>query len=202
MTGSCGACSPTWRWCSTSLAALNLPPLESMTVDDARAFVVQSAANRPPGPDVGEVIDGTLPGAVGELAYRLYRPPTTGPHPIVVYFHGGGWVLGDATSDDPLCRDLCVRTDAIIVSTNYRHAPEHRFPAAVDDGLAAVRWISDNAAALGGIPGQLAVMRLERGSQYRDGGVPARTRSRRTGHRRAGIAFTRDRLRPDPRLLR
>ena len=64
---------------------------------------------------------------------------------------------GDATSDDPLCRDLCVRTDAVIVSVDYRHAPEHRFPAAVDDGLAAVRWIADNAAALGGIPGQLAV---------------------------------------------
>ena len=74
-----------------------------------------------------------------------------------MYFHGGGWVLGDTTSNDPLCRDLSLRTDAIIVSTNYRHAPEHRFPAAVDDGLAAVRWISDNTAALGGIPGQLAV---------------------------------------------
>ena len=139
------------------LAALNLPAIESMTVDDARAFVVQSAANRPPGPDVREVIDGTLPGAAGDLAYRLYRPPTTGPHPIVVYFHGGGWVLGDATSDDPLCRDLCVRSDAVIVSANYRHAPEHPFPAAVNDGLAAVRWIADHAAALGGIPGQLAV---------------------------------------------
>ena len=138
------------------LAALNLPAIESMTVDDARAFVVQSAANRPPGPDVREVIDGTLPGAAGDLAYRLYRPPTNGPHPIVVYFHGGGWVLGDATSDDPLCRDLCVRSGAVIVSADYRHAPEHRFPAAVDDGLAAVRWIADHAAALGGIPGQLA----------------------------------------------
>ncbi len=138
------------------LAALNLPAIESMTVDDARAFVVQSAANRPPGPDVREVIDGTLPGAAGDLAYRLYRPPTNGPHPIVVYFHSGGWVLGDATSDDPLCRDLCVRSGAVIVSADYRHAPEHRFPAAVDDGLAAVRWIADHAAALGGIPGQLA----------------------------------------------
>ncbi len=139
------------------LAAMNLPAIESMTVDDARASVVQSAEARPPGPDVGEVTDGTLSGAAGDLAYRLYRPPTTGPHPIVVYFHGGGWVLGDATSDDPLCRDLCVRSETVIVSANYRHAPEHPFPAAVDDGLAAVRWIADHAAALGGIPGQLAV---------------------------------------------
>ena len=139
------------------MAALNLPLMESMTAEDARAFYAQMSADRPPGPDVGEVVDGTLPGAAGELAYRVYRPPSQGPHPIVVYFHGGGWVLGDATSDDPLCRDLCVRTDAIIVSVDYRHAPEHRFPAAVDDGLAAVRWIADNASALGGQPGQLAV---------------------------------------------
>lgn len=83
---------------------------------------------RPPGPDVGEIVDGTLPGAAGPLAYRLYRPASPGPHPVVVYFHGGGWVLGDHTSDDPLCRDLCVRSDTLIVSVDYRHAPEHRSP--------------------------------------------------------------------------
>ena len=98
-----------------------------------------------------------LPGATGDLAYRLYRPPTPGPHPIVVYFHGGGYVLGDAISDDPLCRDLCVRSGAALISVDYRHAPEHRFPAAVDDAMAAVQWVADNAQALGGRPGQLAV---------------------------------------------
>ncbi len=139
------------------IAAMDLPPLESMTVGEARAFILESAEARPPGPDVGEIVDGRLPGAAGELAYRLYRPPTPGPHPVVVYFHGGGWVLGDATSDDPLCRDLCLRSDALIVSVDYRHAPEHRFPAAVEDGLAAVRWVADNASALGGIPERLAV---------------------------------------------
>ena len=65
--------------------------------------------------------------------------------------------MGDAISDDPLCRDLCVRSDAIVISADYRHAPEHRFPAAVDYAMAAVRWVADNAEALGGIPGQLAV---------------------------------------------
>ena len=74
------------------------------------------AAVRPPGPEVGEVVDGTLPGAEGsELRYRLYRPATPGPHPMVAYFHGGGWVLGSHDSDDPFCRDLCVRADAVIV---------------------------------------------------------------------------------------
>jgi acetyl esterase/lipase len=107
---------------------------------------------------VGEVVDGTLPGADGTaLEYRLYRPASPGPHPIVAYFHGGGWVLGSHTSDDALCRDLCVQSDAVFVSVNYRHAPEARFPAAVDDGLAAVQWISKHAEELGGVPGQLAV---------------------------------------------
>ncbi len=76
------------------MAGMGLPPLESMSVDDARAFVVAMGAQSPPGPDVGEIVDGVLPGAAGDLAYRLYRPPSDGPHPIVAYFHGGGWVLG------------------------------------------------------------------------------------------------------------
>lgn len=139
------------------LAELNLPPLESLPVDLARKSRAAAAAARPPGPDVGDIVDGTLPGAAGDLAYRLYRPPTPGPHPVVVYWHGGGWVLGNATSDDPLCRDLCARTDALVISVDYRHAPEHRFPAALDDGVAALRWIAEHSAELGGIPGRLAV---------------------------------------------
>jgi len=139
------------------MAGMDLPPLESMSVEDARAFVVAMGAQSPPGPDVGEIVDGVLPGDGGELAYRLYRPPSDGPHPVVAYFHGGGWVLGSHDSDDPLCRDLCVRSDAVIVSVDYRHAPEARFPAAVDDGFTAVKWIADHIVELGGIPGQLAV---------------------------------------------
>jgi acetyl esterase/lipase len=138
-------------------AALNLPPMESMSVADARALNTEMSATRPPGPDVGEIVDGVLPGASGPVAYRLYRPPTSGPHAIVVYFHGGGWVFGDAVSDDPLCRDLCVRSDAIVISADYRHAPEHRFPAAVEDAMAAVQWADNHAEALGGRPGELAV---------------------------------------------
>ena len=139
------------------IASLGLPPIDSMSVDDARAFSEALAAERPPGPDVGEVVDGVFPGAAGDLAFRLYRPTTTGPHPVVVYFHGGGWVLGSQESDDPFCRDLCVRSDAVIVSVDYRHAPEHRFPAAPDDGFAAAQWVADNAAYLGGVAGRLVV---------------------------------------------
>ena len=75
----------------------------------------------------------------------------------MAYFHGGGWVFGNHESDDPLCRDLCVRADAVIVSVDYRHAPEARFPAAPDDTFAAIKWIAEHAVELGGVPGELAV---------------------------------------------
>ena len=140
-----------------TMEELNLPPLESLPAGDARALMQAIESVRPPGREVGEVVDGVLPGATGELAYRLYRPPTAGPHPVVAYFHGGGWVLGSLDSDDPFCRDLCLGSDAVVVSVNYRHAPEARFPAAADDAFAAVQWIAAHAAELGGIPDQLAV---------------------------------------------
>jgi len=163
------------------MADMGLPPLESLPVADARAFVAASAELRPPGPEVGEIVDGVLPGPGGELQYRLYRPASDGPHPIVVYFHGGGWVLGSHDSDDPLCRDLCVRSDAIIVSVDYRHAPEHRFPAAVDDAFAGLQWVADHAAELGGVPGRIAVAGWSAGANLatvvcrlaRDAGGPA-----------------------------
>ena len=78
---------------------LALPPFESLDPAGARALSRSLAASSPPGPAVGAVVDGVFPGAAGELAYRLYRPPTPGPHPVVAYFHGGGYVTGtlDAT---------------------------------------------------------------------------------------------------------
>ncbi len=142
----------------TAMAELDLPPLETMGVDGARAFVEASGAMMPPGPEVGEIVDGTLRRADGTpIEYRLYRPATDGPHPIAVYYHGGGWVLGSAASDDPLCRYLCVNSNSIVVSVDYRHAPEARFPAAADDGLAAATWVAEHAEELGGVPGPLTV---------------------------------------------
>jgi len=148
---------PDVRLVLNMLADLNLPPLESFGAEGARDFLAQLNKTRPAGRPVGEVIDGTLAGAEGSLPYRLYRPATPGPHPIVVYFHGGGWVLGDEQSDDPFCRDMCRRSGMIFVSVGYRHAPEHRFPAAPEDGYAALRWIAEHAAELGGRPGPLLV---------------------------------------------
>jgi cation diffusion facilitator CzcD-associated flavoprotein CzcO/acetyl esterase/lipase len=139
------------------IAGLGLPRMETLSAPEARELSAALSQNRPPGPAVGAVEDRVVPGAAGELACRIYRPASAGPHPIVAYFHGGGWVLGGADSDDPFCRDLCVRADAIVVSVDYRHAPEARFPAAVDDAFAAVQWIARHAASLGGVPGRLAV---------------------------------------------
>jgi acetyl esterase/lipase len=139
------------------LGEMNLPPLETMGAQGARDFLTEFNNGRPAGRPVGEVGTGMLQGADGPLPYKLYRPATAGPHPVVVYFHGGGWVLGDELSDDPFCRDLCRRTDMIVVSVGYRHAPEHRFPAAAEDGYAATRWIAAHTAELGGRAGPVLV---------------------------------------------
>jgi cation diffusion facilitator CzcD-associated flavoprotein CzcO/acetyl esterase/lipase len=163
------------------LGQLNLPPLESFGAAGLRDFVGQFNAARPPGRPVGEIKDGTLPVEGGELRYRLYRPATDGPHPIVVYFHGGGWVIGDELSDDPFCRDLCRRSGMIFVSVGYRHAPERRFPTAAEDGYAATRWIAEHAAELGGKAGPVLVAGWSAGANIaavtcqlaRDRGGPA-----------------------------
>lgn len=164
-----------------AMTDMNLPPFESMAPEEARQMSIEINAGNPPGPEVGEVVDGTYPGAADTQAYRLYRPNTPGPHPVTVYFHGGGWVMGDHTSDDAFCRDLCVNANSIIVSANYRHAPEHPFPAAADDGFAALNWVAENMASLGGASGQLAVCGWSAGGNIaavtcqlaRDGGGPA-----------------------------
>jgi cation diffusion facilitator CzcD-associated flavoprotein CzcO/acetyl esterase/lipase len=148
---------PDVRLVLNMLAEMNLPPIETMGAQGARDFLNEFNKARPAGRPVGEVGDGMLQGADGPLPYKLYRPATPGPHPIVVYFHGGGWVLGDQESDDPFCRDMCRRTGMIVVSVGYRHAPEHRFPAAPEDGYAATRWIAEHTKELGGKPGPVLV---------------------------------------------
>jgi cation diffusion facilitator CzcD-associated flavoprotein CzcO/acetyl esterase/lipase len=163
------------------IESLGLPAIDSMSPQAARALLVALDAGRPPGPAVGECLDGTLPGIAGNLNYRLYRPGTAGPHSVVVYYHGGGWVFGGCDSDDPFCRDLCVRSDSIIVSVDYRHAPESPFPAAVEDAFAALQWIAARVESLGGLPGPLSVAGWSAGANLatvvcrlaRDNGGPA-----------------------------
>ncbi|MBU6319310.1 MAG: alpha/beta hydrolase fold domain-containing protein [Alphaproteobacteria bacterium] len=137
-------------------AQLNPPPLESLSAEQARALIRTSYAQRPIGPEV-HIEDGVFPGAAGDLRFRLYRPPGSGPFPVTLYFHGGGFVLGDHASDDPLCRYLCLNSGSIIVSADYRHAPEHPYPAAHEDAEAALTWVFDTKSSLGGRSGGIVV---------------------------------------------
>lgn len=133
------------------------PGPETLPLDDIRALYATFSVKRPALLNVDEIIDGMLPCPDGNLGYRLYRPLGKGPHPLLVYFHGGGWVLGDLDSDDPFCRDLCARTNSIVISVDYRLAPEFPFPTALNDAFFAVQWAAKNAENLDAIPGQLAV---------------------------------------------
>jgi acetyl esterase len=139
-------------------AASGRPPLERQSVAQARAYHVQDAAVLNGDPvAVAAVADRTIPGPAGELPVRVYTPEGQAPFPIVVFFHGGGWVVGTLDSYDPLCRALAAATPAVVVSVDYRLAPEHRWPAAAEDAYAATLWASRHAAELGGAQHRLAV---------------------------------------------
>ena len=139
-------------------AASGRPPLERQSVAEARAFhVADAAALNGDAPAVAAVADRAVPGPAGELPVRVYTPEGEAPFPIVVFFHGGGWVVGTLDTYDPLCRALAAATPAVVVSVGYRLAPEHRWPAAAEDAYAATLWASRNAAALGGAQHRLAV---------------------------------------------
>ncbi|MGN7191633.1 alpha/beta hydrolase [Curtobacterium sp. MCBA15_004] len=125
------------------------------TVAGQRAQAVRFAALAGPVVAVGMVEDRTLPTAHGDVPVRLYVPDAVearGPLPVTVFLHGGGWVLGDLDSQDHIARVVCARARCLVVSVDYRLAPEHPFPAAVDDAEGAVAWILDHADQLGGDP--------------------------------------------------
>jgi acetyl esterase len=106
---------------------------------------------------VGAVTDRTVPGPGIEIPVRVYEPDGQGPHPVVVYFHGGGFVLGTLDSRDPICRTLASETEAVVVSVAYRLAPEHPFPAAVEDAYAATEWVADHPGEFDADSDRLAV---------------------------------------------
>jgi acetyl esterase/lipase len=101
--------------------------------------------------------DSTIPGPGGSLPVRVYTPAGAGPFPLVVYFHGGGWVIADKDVYDGGARGLAKEANAVVVSVDYRRAPENKFPAAWDDALAAYRWVAENAQQLNGHPHRLAL---------------------------------------------
>jgi acetyl esterase len=125
-----------------------IPPTHTLTPADARAlYRDRRAFTQPPPPDVAEVRALDADG----VPLRLYRPLGSAADavlPVLVYYHGGGWVIGDLDTHDTLCRQLANHAGVAVVAVHYRLAPEHRFPAAVDDCVAATRWVAEQAASL------------------------------------------------------
>lgn len=132
------------------LAAAGGKPFHAGTPQEARA-AIDALIGMVAGPPekVAKIEDRKIPGPAGQIPVRIYTPANAAPMGALVYFHGGGWVVGNIESHDVLCRSLANGAGCVTVSVDYRLAPEHKFPAAPEDCYAATKWVSDNAAALG-----------------------------------------------------
>jgi acetyl esterase len=137
-------------------AAAGGPALHELGVDGVREAIRRGSAFAPQ-EAVAHVKDRRIPGPAGEIPIRIYRPAADAPLPAVVFFHGGGWVAGDLNTHDVICRILTNAAQCVVVSVDYRLAPEHRFPAGPEDCYAATAWSANNALALGADPSRLAV---------------------------------------------
>ena len=126
------------------------PNAHLLPVPEARANFEALFASLGTGEEVADVRDLSIPVSGATILARAYRPAGGGPFPVVAYYHGGGWLLGSIDAYDIVCRALVNASGAIVVSVGYRLAPEHRFPAAVEDAYNATRWIAENAGDLGG----------------------------------------------------
>ncbi|HYB43207.1 MAG TPA: alpha/beta hydrolase [Candidatus Methylomirabilis sp.] len=140
-----------------AMAALNLKPIEDSTPDEARESMRSRTAGLGPVAEVGAVSEHRAPVAGGEIAVRLYSPGGAGPHPVLVFYHGGGWVIGDLYTHDGVCRSLTNAAACAVASVDYRLAPESKYPVAPEDSYAALGWIVANAARLGVDPRRVAV---------------------------------------------
>src|SRR5437762_3859081 len=143
------------------MAAANLRPIEAMTPAEAREQMEATARARKAEPlPVSRIEERTMPGPAGPIRLRLYWPNASSsgrPVPAIVYYHGGGHVIGSLDTHDLIARNLCAGAEALVVPVDYRMGPEHRFPAAVDDSFAALQWVHANAAELGADPSRLGV---------------------------------------------
>jgi acetyl esterase len=139
-----------------ALEAATRPSMAEVTAQEARAGIAARTAGRAPGPPVDTVVEMAIPGPGGEIPVRLYIP--RGAPGTVVAFHGGGWLMGNRDSFDAVCRHLAADSGLAVVNVDYRLAPEHPFPAAVEDAWAALRWVADRGAEHGLATQRLAVM--------------------------------------------
>lgn len=149
---------PQARTLLDQMAAAGIPPTHTLSVEDARRTMLARRALVAGDPEpVARVEDRQIPGPAGALPIRVYAPSAGQLLPVLVYFHGGGWVLGNLDSHDQVCRALANGADCAVVSVDYRLAPEHTFPAAAEDAYAATKWVATNAAELGGDGTRLAI---------------------------------------------
>ena len=147
-------------------ARAKLPAIDSLAIAAARTLM---AARDIPGmrkPAVAAVVERVIAGPGGDLCLRIYTPPGVGPFPLLTFFHGGGFVLCSLDSHDGLCRNLCVGAGCVVVSVDYRLAPEHKFPAGIDDCLAATRWTAAHAHSLNGDATRLMVASDSAGGNF------------------------------------
>jgi acetyl esterase len=147
------ALDPAARQMLDQLAAMGAPPTHTLTPEQVRA----SRIPQPPGPEVHRVEDMEIPGPEGPIPVRIYWPGEETGLPLLVWYHGGGWTIGNLDAADATARRLCTLAGCIVVSVDYRLAPEDPHPAAVDDAYAAVVWAAQNASRLGGDAERIAV---------------------------------------------
>jgi acetyl esterase len=129
--------------------AATMPPFETLSVEEARTQATQRAAGGTlPTLPVAEVTNRTIPGPGGDLPVRIYTPKGRGPFPLMVFFHGSGFVVCNLDTHDGTCRNLCSAAQCVVVSVDYRLAPEHKFPAGPEDCYAATKWAAAHAREL------------------------------------------------------
>ena len=129
-----------------------LPPVEA-----CEAFSKLNAMLPGSSAPVASIDNRSVPGPAGEIPVRVYTPEGDGPFPVLVYIHGGGFVIGSLDDYEPVCQELCSRVGCVVVSVDYRLAPEHPFPAAPDDAFAATQWVAGHAVELNADPARIAV---------------------------------------------
>lgn len=148
---------PQAKFVLDQLNRLGVPPLETLSAEEARSWTSNFSLLAGTPEDVGNVIDRTIDGPEGDIPVRIYIPDGEGPFPAFIYYHGGGWVIGNLDIVDVPCRRIANQANCVVISVDYRLAPEHKFPAAIEDAYAAVKWVATNGSEIQVNPNKIAV---------------------------------------------